>query len=146
MPFWDTSALVKLYVRERDSDRFVELARKSETRATISQLSIHEMRCVLHRKEFARAIPPDAAELAYRKFHDDLEDAVLELIPYGRDLTLEFDRVVRVCYRARPVVPIRALDGLLLASALAARMTDLVSTNLCMRDAGVLLGLQILPS
>ena len=46
MPFWDTSALVKLYVRERDSDDFVELARKSETRATISQLSIHEMRCV----------------------------------------------------------------------------------------------------
>jgi len=146
MPFWDTSALVKLYVRERDSDRFVELARKSETRATISQLSIHEMRCVLHRKEFARAIPPDAAELAYRKFHNDFENAVLKLIPYGRDVTLEFDRVVRICYRARPVVPIRALDGLLLASALTARMTDLVSTDLRMRDAGVLLGLRIFPS
>jgi len=146
MPFWDTSALVKLYVRERDSDRFVELARKSETRAAISQLSIHEMRCVLHRKEFARAIPPDAAELAYRKFHNDFENAVLKLIPYGRDVTLEFDRVVRICYRARPVVPIRALDGLLLASALTARMTDLVSTDLRMRDAGVLLGLRIFPS
>ena len=146
MPFWDTSALVKLYVRERDSDRFVELVRKSETRATISQLSIHEMRCVLHRKEFARAIPPDAAELAYRKFHNDFENAVLKLIPYGRDVTLEFDRVVRICYRARRVVPIRALDGLLLASALTARMTDLVSTDLRMRDAGVLLGLRIFPS
>jgi len=146
MPFWDTSALVKLYVRERDSDRFVELARKSETRAAISQLSIHEMRCVLHRKEFARAIPPDAAELAYRKFHNDFENAVLKLIPYGRDVTLEFDRVVRICYRARRVVPIRALDGLLLASALTARMTDLVSTDLRMRDAGVLLGLRIFPS
>jgi len=146
MPFWDTSALVKLYVRERDSNRFVKRARKSETRAAISQLSIHEMRCVLHRKEFARAIPPDAAELAYRKFHNDFENAVLKLIPYGRDVTLEFDRVVRICYRARPVVPIRALDGLLLASALTARMTDLVSTDLRMRDAGVLLGLRIFPS
>ena len=74
MSFWDTSALVKLYVRERDSDRFVELARKAETRAIISQLSIHEMRCVLHRKEFARTIPPDTAELAYRRFYDHVEE------------------------------------------------------------------------
>jgi predicted nucleic acid-binding protein len=146
MPFWDTPALLKLYVRERDSDDFVELARKSETRATISQLSIHEMRCVLHRKEFARGIPPNTAELAYREFHDDVKDAVLKLIPYGRDVALEFDRIVRVCYRASPVVPIRALDGLLLASALTARMPDLVSTDLRMRDAGLLLGLRILPS
>ena len=146
MPFWDTSALVKLYVRERDSDRFVELARKSETGATISQLSIHEMRCVLHRKEFGRVIAGDTAEFTYRRFCRDVENAVLKLIPYGRDVALEFDRIVRACYRASPVVPIRALDGLLLASALTARMADLVSTDLRMRDAGVLLGLRILPS
>src|SRR5260370_23298325 len=121
MPFWDTSALVKLYVRERDSDRFVELARKSETRATISQLSIHEMRCVLHGKEFAGAIPPNTAELAYREFYDDVQDAVLKLIPYARDVALEFDRIVRLCYRSCSVVPIRALDGLPLASSLTAR-------------------------
>lgn len=138
--------MVKLYARERDSDRFVELARKSETRATISQLSIHEMRCALLRKEFARAIPPDTGEFAYREFQKDVDDAVLKVIPYGGDVALEFDRIVRVCYRARPVVAIRALDGLLLASALAARMPDLVSTDLRMRSAGVLLGLRIFPS
>ncbi|MBA2434666.1 MAG: type II toxin-antitoxin system VapC family toxin [Chthoniobacterales bacterium] len=145
MSFWDTSALVKLYARERDSDRFVELARKSETRATISQFSIHEMRCLLHRKEFARAIPADAAELAYRKFYAHVEDAVLKIIPYGPEVALEFDRVVRICYRASPVVPIRALDGLLLASALIARISELVSTDLRMRAAAVLLGLRIFP-
>ena len=146
MPFWDTSALVKLYVRERDSARFVELAAKAETRTRISQFSIHEMRCVLYRKEFGRAIPPDAAELAYRRFHHHVEDSLLQIIPYGRDVALEFDRIVRICYRATPVVPIRALDGLLLASALAARTHDLVSTDLRMRAAGVLLGLRIFPS
>jgi hypothetical protein len=61
-------------------------------------------------------------------------------------VALEFDRVVRDCYRATPVVPIRALDGLLLASALVARTSDLVSTDLRMRAAGVLLRLRILPS
>ena len=78
---------------------FVELARKAETRAIISQLSIHEMRCVLHRKEFARTIPPGTAELAYRRFYDHVEGAVLKVVPYGRDVALEFDRVVRVCFR-----------------------------------------------
>ncbi len=146
MSFWDTSALVKLYVRERDSDRFLELARKSEPRATISQLSIHEMCSVFHRKEFARAIPSGAAELAYRQFQHDVEEAVLEVIPYGRDVAPEFERIVRVCYRASPVVPIRALDGLLLASALLAQTPDLVSADLRMRAAGALLGLRILPS
>lgn len=146
MSFWDTSALVKLYARERDSDRFVALARKAETHAIISQLSIHEMRCVLHRKEFAGAIPADAAEIAYRKFSDHLEDAVLKVVPYGREVALEFDRVVRVCYRATPVVPIRALDGLLLASALIAHTSDLVSTDIRIRAAAILLGLRILPN
>ena len=138
--------MVKLYARERDSERFVELARKAETRAIISQLSIHEMRCVLHRKESMRAIPADTAELAYRRFYHHIEDAVLKVVPYGRDVALEFDRIVRVCYQATPVVPIRALDGLLLASALVARTSDLISTDLRMRAAGVLLGLRVLPS
>lgn len=146
MSFWDTSALVKLYVRERDSDRFLELARKSETRAIISQLSVHEMCSVFHRKAFARAIPSGAAELAYRQFLHDVEDAVLKIVPYGRDVAVEFDRIVRACYRASPVVPIRALDGLLLASALIARTPDLVSADLRVRAAGALLGLQVLPS
>jgi predicted nucleic acid-binding protein len=145
MSFWDTSTLVKLYVRERDSAYFVELARKAERRAIISQLSIHEMRCVLHRKEFARAIPADMAELAYRRFYHHVEDAVLTVVPYGRNVALEFDRVVRLCYRATPVVPIRALDGLLLASALITRTSDLVSTDSRMRAAGILLGLRLLP-
>src|SRR5438105_12239621 len=106
MSFWDTSALATLYVRERDSDRFLELARKSETGATISQLSIHEMCSVFYRKEFARAIPSGTAEIAYRQLQQDVEDAVLKVIPYGRDVAIEFDRIIRVCYRARPVVPI----------------------------------------
>ena len=107
---------------------------------------MHEMHCALLRKEFARAIPPGTGELAYREFHKDVADAVLKVIPYGRDVALEFDRIVRVCYLAKPIVPIRALDGLLLASALAAKTANLVSTDLRMRDAGVLLGLRIFPS
>jgi predicted nucleic acid-binding protein len=146
MAFWDTSALIKLYVRERDSDDFTEIIRNSETGAQISQLTLAEMRCALWAKEFAKAIPANMAEATYQEFRDDVEAGILKVIPYGRDVQEEFDRLARVCYRASPVVPIRALDGLLLASALTARMPDLVSTDLRMRAAGVLLGLRILPS
>ena len=146
MAFWDTSALIKLYVRERDSDHFADIIRNSQSRAAISQLTLSEMRCALLGKEFARAIAPNMAELIYREFRDDVEAATLKVIPYGRDVQDEFDRIVRVCYRAKPVVLIRALDGLLLASALTAKVPDLVTTDSRMRDAGVLLGLRILPA
>ena len=86
MPFWDTSALMKLYVRERDSDHFVKLAREFETRAIISQFSIHEIWSALQRKEFMGAIPAGTAEMAYRKVCHQVEDAVLQVIPYGRDV------------------------------------------------------------
>lgn len=137
---------MKLYVRERDSDHFVKLAREFETRAIISQFSIHEIWSALQRKEFMGAIPAGTAEMAYRKVCHQVEDAVLQVIPYGRDVALEFDRIIRACYKARPAVPIRAMDGLLLASAISARVSDLVSTDSRMRNAGLLLGLRILPS
>lgn len=97
-------------------------------------------------KEFARAIPADTAEFAYRKFYAHVEDAVLKVISYGPEVALEFDRVVRICYRATPVVPIRALDGLLPASALLAPISGLVSTDLRMLAAAVLLVLRIFPA
>lgn len=145
MAFWDTSALLKLYVRERDSDQFQEMVRTSAGVPVISQLSVSEMHRALRAKEFARAIPQNRAEPTYRKFRHDIEDRSIEIIPFGRDVQDEFDRIVPLCYRAMPVVPIRALDGLLLASALIARARELVSTDSRMRAAGTLLRLHVLP-
>jgi predicted nucleic acid-binding protein len=145
MAFWDTSALVKLYVRERDSDRFREMVRTSASVPLVSQLSLSEMHRALWAKEFARAIPENRAEPTYRKFRYDIEARSIQIIPFGRDVQDEFDRIVPLCYRAVPVVPIRALDGLLLASAFIARTRELVSTDSRMRAAGALLRLRVLP-
>lgn len=145
MAFWDTSALVKLYVRERDSDRFREMMRISAEVPVISQLSLAEMHRALWAKELARAIPEKRAEPTYEKFRYDLEAGSMEIVPFGREVQNEFDRIVLLCYRTRPVVPIRALDGLILASALIARTPELVCTDSRMRAAAVLLGLHVLP-
>jgi len=145
MAFWDTSAVFKLYVRERDSERVRGVIRISAEIPIISQLSLAEMYRALWAKELARGIPSGQAGTTYQKFSDDVAAGVFALIPFGRDVQDEFVRIISICYRARPVVPIRALDGLLLASALIARTPELVSTDSRMRAAGTLLGLRLLP-
>jgi predicted nucleic acid-binding protein len=145
MAFWDTSALLKLYVREPDSERFSQMMRTSADYPSISQLTLAEMHRAFWAKAFARVISKQRAETTYREFRADAEAAVFEVIPFRGDVQQEFERVVAVCYRTRPTVPIRTLDGLFLASALIARTPELVSTDSRMRAAGAHLGLRVLP-
>lgn len=145
MAFWDTSALLKLYVREPDSERFSQMMRSSADYPTISQLTSAEMHRAFWAKAFARVISTQRAETTYQAFRADAEAAIFEVIPFGRDVHQEFERVVAICYRARPAVPIRTLDGLLLASVFIARTPELVSTDSRMRAAGALLGLRVSP-
>ncbi|PYL63010.1 MAG: hypothetical protein DMF24_01870 [Verrucomicrobia bacterium] len=146
MAFWDTSALVKLYVRERDSNRFREIMQTSPSVPIISQLSLAEMHRALWAKEFAHAIPENRAERTYQVFRADVATGVIDVIPFGHDVQQEFDRIIPICYRAGPAILLRSLDGLLLASALIAKLPDLVSTDSRMRAAGPLLGLRVLPN
>jgi len=145
MAFWDTSALLKVYVRERDSDRFHHLVQTLPEKTAISEFTVAEMHRALWAKVLARAVPPNFAQKAYREFQFDIEAALLDVVPFGRAVLEEFDRIIPICHRANPPVPIRTLDGLLLASALTAGTPALVSTDSHMRTAGVLLGLRVLP-
>ena len=145
MAFWDTSALLKLYVRERDSDRFHHLIQTLPEKTAISQFTLAEMHRALWAKLFARAVPANFAQKAYREFRADVETALLDIVPFERAVKEEFDRIIPICYRASPPVPLRTLDGLILASALIARTAWLVSTDSRMRAAGTLLGLHVLP-
>ena len=145
MAFWDTSALLKLYVRERDSDRFHDLIQSLPEKTVISQFTPAEMHRALWAKVFARAVPANFAYKAYREFRADVETALLDIVSFGQTVQEEFDRIIPICYQASPPVPIRTLDGLILASALVARTVRLVSTDSRMRAAGTLLGLHVLP-
>jgi predicted nucleic acid-binding protein len=145
MAFWDTSALLKLYVRERDSDRFHHLIQNLPEKTAISQFTLAEMHRALWAKVFARAVPVNFAQKAYREFRADIEAAILDVVPFGVAVQEEFDRIIPICNRASSPVPIRTLDGFILASALIARTVRLVTTDSRMRAAGTLLGLHVLP-
>lgn len=65
MIFWDTSALLKLYVAEPDSKAFATLAQNEEAPA-ISAWTTHEILCGLHRKELLRDLMAGGAEAIYQ--------------------------------------------------------------------------------
>lgn len=144
MLFWDTSAVLKLYVDESDATEVRTLARGPEA-LVISAFSIHELHCAFYRKEFLKAVKPGMAEVLYEAFHGEIKSGYFRLIEYNPSVGQRAMEVVRVCYGANRPVLIRSLDVLQLASALAAGATDVVSTDARMRSATALLGMKVFP-
>jgi predicted nucleic acid-binding protein len=144
MLFWDTSAVLKLYVDEPDAKPFRTLAQRPES-LLISALTVHELHCGLHRKEFVKALKPGMAEVLYHAFRDEIEAEYFRLIVYDSRVEQHALELVRKCYDAKKPVLVRVLDALQLASALAAGATDLVSTDTRMRQGAALLGMKVFP-
>jgi predicted nucleic acid-binding protein len=144
MLFWDTSAVLKLYVDEPDAKPFRTLAQRPES-LLISVLTVHELHCGLHRKEFVKALKPGMAEVLYQAFRDEIEAEYFRLIAYNSRVEQHALDVVRTCYGAKKPVLLRVLDALQLASALAVGATDMVSTDTRMRQGAALLGMKVFP-
>jgi predicted nucleic acid-binding protein len=76
MSYWDSSALVKLYVQELyvqelDSAEFRALAVKASRVATGS-LTRHEVRTVFRRREAEGVLPSDEAAALYAELNTDI--------------------------------------------------------------------------
>lgn len=61
MSYWDTSAVLKLYVTEPDSRYFIDLVASSDTPLRTAQITYVEVLCALHRKEVAGDLLAGAA-------------------------------------------------------------------------------------
>ena len=146
MAYWDTSALVKLYVPEVDSSYFLQLIADIDEHVVSSAIAAAEVLCVLYRKEHDRALKPGAARLVYNKFRKDIESGRILTIPYGRDVEIEAEKLVRLAFtRARPIL-VRSIDLIHVATALAAKATRFVATDARLREAANLAGLTLTPS
>ena len=64
----------------------------------------------------------------------------------GLDVEREFGQVLAFCYSQSPMIPIRTLDALHLASARVAGESELVATDKRMRDAAKALGFSLFPA
>jgi predicted nucleic acid-binding protein len=144
MVYWDTSALLKLYVSEPESAKLAELA-SAKGPILSSAIAPVEMMCALTRKEGSGEMTRGGAREVFALIGRHLAAGRISLIPFGDDVVREAEELVRLAAgRERPVM-IRALDLIQLASAVASRSRTIVTTDARLRELAALAGLKVLP-
>jgi predicted nucleic acid-binding protein len=145
MSYWDSSALVKLYIQEADSSVFEQFAASVQTMPVTSRLALYEIRTVLQRKEIEGALTKGAAQAIHQHLVQDVANGSIRVVEFSLHVSKEFDDIVTRCFGHAPPVFVRSLDGIHLASAIVAGETELVSSDKRLRDASVLLGFKVFP-
>lgn len=138
--YLDTAILVKLLVREPDTDFYVALVDGQP--AWSSQLILVESVSALLRKERERAITQAHRRRAVRQVTSDVAARRLGLVPVTADLIERAHAILEVCY---PAVPLRSLDAIHLASAERCQSWPLCSNDARVRAAAANLGLPLAP-
>ena len=98
MSYWDSSALVKLYVQELDSTEFRELA-VNASRVATGSLTRHEVRTVFRRREAEGVLPSGEAAALYDELTADIAVADIVIQPETADMEREFGAVLEACFR-----------------------------------------------
>lgn len=145
MSYWDTSALIKLYAPEPDSAVFM---RHAETEAGVivsARITIWEARAAFLRKEATGLLPPGQARALHQQLLDDLTAKEWQVVEITGAVESEFNRVLDLCYRHTPPLPIRTLDAIHLAAARVAGETEMIATDQRLRAAATLLGFTLSP-
>jgi len=145
MNYWDTSAILKLYVPETDSARFLELLASTNEPIGSSAVAGIEVLCALHRKEAVGDLTTGAASRIYQRFLADCGAGRIVRIPYGDDVVSRAAEVVRLALQRPHPVMIRSLDAIHIASALVAKSKKLVATDLRLRAVASRMSLVLEP-
>lgn len=101
MSYWDTSALLKLYLTETDSADFHALA-AATPRLVTGFIGKHEARTAFRRREAEQALAPGAANVCYQKLLFDLKRNLMEMVPESPPLEHEFGQVLEQCLSQSP--------------------------------------------
>ena len=145
MSYWDTSVLLKLFVKEDDSGVFEALLGQTMDGIHTSELSRLELHRALWGKRLDGVIVPGAERVLMRRFEREVETRRIILIPVRADVRDEFAAVLKVCYtRPRPI-RVRTFDALHLASAIVCKAKEIVCTDRRMREAADALQIHLQP-
>ena len=144
MSYWDSSALIKLYVQEFDSAVFRAFAANA-TRVVTASLTRYEMRTVFWRREAEGVLLSGEAAVLYGELNADIAAADILIQPETVDLEREFGVVLEKCFSQAPTTFIRTNDALHLASAKIAGELEFVTGDVRQRTAALLLGFTVLP-
>lgn len=144
MSYWDTSALLKLYLQEPDSADFVSLAATASELVT-AFIGKHEARTAFRRRESEGSLTPGGAALCHQKLLHDIQRGRIRMMPESPELESEFGKVLDRCLSQSPPLFVRTNDALHLAAAALKGETEFVSADGRQRTAATLLGFTVLP-
>lgn len=141
--YWDTACVLKLYCREPDSEFYIETLTRSVVPPRASDLLRTEMYFALHQKAVRGETGGRPADDLYANFQEDLKRGHFILYPLGNDVLIEARRICSQCYAHDPMIALRTLDGLHLATAVLADCPKLHTTDGKMLAAAQFLGLEV---
>jgi uncharacterized protein len=133
--YLDTSVIVKLFVREPESDFYGRLV---DGQPLCSSILAHtELRSALLAKERQGRMSAKQLYEAWGVFERCVDERTIELLQLGPSI---FRRATLLLERCHPAIPLRSLDALHLACADQAQDWPLVTHDQRMRGAAAHLG------
>jgi predicted nucleic acid-binding protein len=138
MVYVDTSALIKRYITEANSDEF-DAFFMARTPLAISRMTLVEMRCALARRRRKNEITALLEEQAMDEVRTDIQDGALTVHP------INDDQVVHALHLIEQVapLPLRTLDALHLSAALRLNSHEFATADISQADAAKSLGMTI---
>jgi predicted nucleic acid-binding protein len=138
--YLDTSVLVKLFVREPDSEYYGKLTDGQIICSSV--LAYTETWSAMLARERAGGLTLEQRRRAWDVFDRNVLEDIIELVPMSPAIFKRANRIMEVCH---PNLPLRSLDALHLASADQMHDWPLVTHDKRMRDAAVRLGFPVSP-
>jgi len=138
--YLDSSIVVKLLVREADSE-FFQSALEGQLLST-SELAMTEVWSALLSKERNRAISAEQRTRAWRVFLEQVQSKQILLHPLNTVALKKANHILEQCH---PEVPLRTLDAIHAAACDLSQDFPLCSTDQRMHDAAVRLRIPVFP-
>lgn len=138
MVYLDTSALLKRYIPEANSDAF-DAYFAEQAPLSISRLGLVEIRCALARKRRNRQISAEREKAAINEIRTDIQDGILAIYPVGDTHFAEALHLIDHMTK----VPLRSLDALHLTIAQSLDVHELATADAVLRQAAQSLGMKV---
>lgn len=145
MGYWDTSALVKLYAAESDSEYFESHAVASSATPIVAEITRLELWVALRRKEKEGFILAGQARIYLNRFDQDVASGELQVVELSPRVADEFEAFTEKCFSQDPPLLVRTFDMLHLASAQVAGVSEFVTTDKRLREGASLMGFILFP-
>ena len=130
MNYWDTSCLLKLYVREEYSGLYLDLVRQQATPIFTSVLAETEFAFAVSRKEADGSLLPGAATDLAGAFRRSVSDGCIRLVPLHQAIRESASELARrFLITHTPSLTLRTLDGIHLATAISLHATHLLTAD-----------------